>query len=106
MKKYVASGTLQPPLAWNAELIAGDVAEQVARLKAEDGGNILMYGCGPVARALQEHGLVDEYLFWVYPVVRGAGIRLFGADFSTDLDLVGSRDFAGGFTVLTCVPKR
>src|SRR5262245_26052904 len=45
MPKYVVSTTLREPLSWNAALIEGDVAREVARLKEEPGGNIVVYGC-------------------------------------------------------------
>jgi len=104
LPKYVASTTLDEPLAWNATLIKGDVPQQVARLKQESGRDILMYGCGELARTLLEHDLIDEFRFWVYPVVRGSGTRLFGSGTRADLKLVETRDFGGGFAVLTCRP--
>jgi hypothetical protein len=50
MPKFVASTTLKEPLAWNATLIKGDVAKEVAKLKQQPGQDILMYGCGALAR--------------------------------------------------------
>src|SRR5262249_25471673 len=78
LPKFVASRTLREPLAWNAALITGDGAQAVARLKQQSGQDILMYGCGELARTLMQHDLIDEYRFWVYPVVGGEGTRLFG----------------------------
>ena len=106
MPKYVASTTLQAPLSWNSTLIEGDVAEEVAKLKQQPGQDIVMYGCGRLARTLLEHGLMDEFRFWVYPVVRGKGTRLFEDLSNTDLELVDTQTFDAGFTVLTCRPKR
>jgi dihydrofolate reductase len=78
LAKHVASTTLKEPLEWNnSSLLKGDVAEVVANLKRQPGQNILMYGCGPLARTLAQHDLIDEYRFWVYPVVWGSGKRLF-----------------------------
>lgn len=105
MPKYVASTTLTEPLTWNASLITGDVPAEVARLKEQPGQAILMYGCGQLARTLVEHGLIDEFQFWVYPVVRGRGTTLFGDGMSLDLNLVETRAFSSGFAVLTCQPK-
>jgi dihydrofolate reductase len=106
LPKYVASTTLKAPLSWNSTLIEGDVAGQVAKLKQQPGSDILMYGCGQLARTLQEHDLMDEYRFWVYPAVRGSGTRLFEDAINTDLELVDTRVFAAGFTVLTCRPRK
>jgi dihydrofolate reductase len=105
LAKYVASTTLKAPLTWNATLIDGDVAQEVARLKQEPGQDIVMYGCGRLARTLLEHGLMDEFRFWVYPVVRGGGSRLFEDAIAADLELVDTRVFEAGFAILTCRPK-
>lgn len=105
MPKYVASTTLNEPLAWNATLIKGDIPAEVARLKQQPGQAIVMYGCGELARTLLEHDLIDEFRFWVYPVVRGGGARLFGDGARADLKLVETRAFGAGFAVLTCRPE-
>ena len=51
----------------------GDLAEEVAKLKQQPGQDILMYGFGPVAQTLQQHGLLDEVRLWVHPVFVGSG---------------------------------
>jgi dihydrofolate reductase len=104
MPKYVASTTLSEPLTWNATLLEGDIPAEVARLKEQPGQALVMYGCGELARTLLEHDLIDEFRFWVYPVVRGSGARLFGDGARADLQLVETRAFSAGFTVLTCQP--
>ena len=77
--KHVVSTTLQEPLEWNnSSLIAGDVAEEVGRLKQQPGKDILVFGSGKLARTLMEHDLIDEYRLMVFPVVVGKGKRLFG----------------------------
>jgi dihydrofolate reductase len=77
--KHVASRSLQEPLEWNnSTLIEGDVAEEVSRLKQQDGKDILVFGSGELARTLMEHDLVDEYRLMVFPIVVGKGKRLFG----------------------------
>ncbi|MDQ3436304.1 MAG: dihydrofolate reductase family protein [Actinomycetota bacterium] len=77
--KHVVSTTLEEPLEWNnSTLIEGDVAEGVARLKRQDGKDILVFGGGELARTLMEHDLVDEYRLMVFPIVVGRGKRLFG----------------------------
>ena len=77
--KHVASRTLQEPLEWNnSTLIKGDVAEEVSKLKRQEGKDILVFGSGELVRTLMEHDLVDEYRLMVIPVVVGKGKRLFG----------------------------
>jgi dihydrofolate reductase len=105
MPKYVVSTTLREPLAWNATLIKGDVPAQIATLKAQPGQSIVVYGCGRLAKTLLDHGLVDEFRFWIYPSVRGSGTRLFNDGVSADLELVDTKTFRNGFVVMTCRPK-
>jgi dihydrofolate reductase len=77
MPKLVASRTLKEPLEWNATLIKGDVAQEIARLKQEPGRNIEMYGSTALMQALMRHDLIDEYRIWVHPLILGSGKRLF-----------------------------
>jgi dihydrofolate reductase len=79
MRKYVVSTTLTDEEAtWeNSQVIRGDVAGEVARLKAHPGGDILVAGSCSLAHSLMEHGLVDEYRLMVFPIVLGSGKRLF-----------------------------
>jgi dihydrofolate reductase len=58
-------------------VISGDVAEAVAKLKEQPGGDILVNGSARLVQELAEHGLVDEYRLMVFPVVLGSGKRLF-----------------------------
>ena len=82
MTKYVASRTLTET-AWNATLIEGDVAEELARLKEQPGKDILKWGTGELDRTLVEHGLVDEFHFWYFPVILGSGKHLSRVQVST-----------------------
>ncbi len=99
MPKHVASRTLTET-TWNASLIEGDVAKGVAALKAQDGGDILKYGTGELDKALAERRLVDEFHFWLFPVVAGHGERLFDGLDPTTLRLVETNRFASGIVVL------
>jgi len=83
MPKYVVSSTLRE-LTWsNSTLIEGDVAAEVAKLKKQVPGDILVAGSATLVRALVEHDLVDELRLMVFPIVLGSGKRLFGDSAST-----------------------
>jgi dihydrofolate reductase len=105
MPKYVASRTLKET-TWNAQVLQGDAADAVAELKKQDGGDLLKYGTGEFDKALLERKLVDEYHFWIFPVLAG-GDRMFqGVDLDvTHLDLVGSTTFKSGIIVHKLAPK-
>jgi dihydrofolate reductase len=77
MPKYVVSKTLDT-LAWNnSTQIKANVVEEVTKLKQQPGENILIYGCGDLALLLAQNGVLDELHFWIHPVVRGDGQRIF-----------------------------
>jgi dihydrofolate reductase len=76
-RKYVASTTLDAVEWNNATLLTGDVAEAVAALKEEDGPEIQVHGSGNLIQTLLRHDLVDEFRLIVFPLVLGAGKRLF-----------------------------
>jgi dihydrofolate reductase len=105
MPKYVATTTLDE-LEWsNSTPIKGDVAEEVAKLKQQDGGPILVAGSRTLVHTLMEHDLIDEYRLMVFPVVLGSGQRLFPE--SPDkiaLELVDTKTFDTGVQVHTYRP--
>lgn len=75
--KFVASRTLES-LTWNnSHLLTGDIVQEVARLKAQDGGEIQVHGSGNLIQTLLQHDLVDTLRIWQFPVVLGIGKRLF-----------------------------
>ena len=76
--KFVASRTLTKVEWNNCFLLKGDVAEEVAKLKAQEGGEIQVHGSGTLLQTLLKHDLVDTLRLWQFPVVIGAGKRLFG----------------------------
>jgi dihydrofolate reductase len=81
LPKYVASRTLTEPLAWqNSMLLDSPVAESVARLRSEDGRNLLVVGSTELTAALLAHDLVDELRLMIDPVILGGGKRCFGDD--------------------------
>ena len=78
LPKYVVSSTLEEPRWSNATVLKGEVVEEVSKLKQELDGDIVVYASYQLGRALMEHDLVDELRLVVFPVVLGAGERLFG----------------------------
>jgi dihydrofolate reductase len=78
LPKYVVSSTLEAPGWNNSTILNGDAVDEVSKLKHELNGNIVVPGSIQLARALFEHDLADELQLMIYPVVLGAGRRLFG----------------------------
>ena len=97
--KYVASRSELGPLEWNATAIEGDAIEGVRRLKVEHDGDLVMSGCGELARELIQAGLVDELLFWVHPRIQGPGTRPYEAA-TIPVRLLETRPFDSGVTLL------
>jgi dihydrofolate reductase len=104
MPKYVASRTLTEA-SWNAELIEGDLAEQVAELKQGDGGDLIKYGTGELDRVLLGEGLIDELHVWVFPVIAGSGQRLAEGLDLTHLELLDVSRFDSGIVVHVLGPR-
>jgi len=77
MPKYVVSSSLKDPDWNNSTVLAGDVIQEVSKLKEERDGEIVVAGSTRLARTLMENDLVDELRLMIYPVVLGAGERLF-----------------------------
>ena len=94
-KKYVVSSTLSA-VDWNAELVRGDLAPAVRRLKEEPGGDLLLGGV-TLPASLADLGLIDEYVFVVHPVVAGHGPTLLaGLRERIRLELVDRHEFRSG----------
>jgi dihydrofolate reductase len=105
--KLVASKTLKEPLEWNATLIRGDVAHEIAKLKQEGGRNIEMYGSTALMQTLMQHDLIDEYRIWVHPLVLGSGKRLFPENRqSVRLELKEAKTRSSGVVGLFFAPAR
>ncbi|WP_254533035.1 dihydrofolate reductase family protein [Natrinema gelatinilyticum] len=106
LPKYIVSTSLEEATWNNSTIIDGDVTEEVAALKQEDGKDILVNGSGELVDTLVEHDLVDEYRLMVHPVVQGSGKRLFGgATAPTTMRLVDTEAFDSGVVVLTYGPS-
>jgi dihydrofolate reductase len=78
MPKYVVSSTLKDPYWNNSTVLAGDVMQEVSKLKQEFDGEIVVAGSIRLVRTLMDNDLVDQLRLMIYPVVLGAGERLFG----------------------------
>jgi dihydrofolate reductase len=78
MPKYVVSSTLRDPAWTNTTVLDGDLVDEVTRLTKEQDGDIVVHGSAQLVQALVENDLVDEFHLMVFPVLLGAGKRLFG----------------------------
>jgi len=102
MPKYVVSSTLEHPDWNNSRVLTGDVVTEVSKLKQDLDGEIVVPASYQLGRTLIEHDLVDELRLVVFPVVLGAGERLFGETGETKpMRLVNSQIIGDGITYLT-----
>ena len=102
MPKYVVSSTLEDPDWNNSTVLKRDVVDEVSKLKQELNGEIVVLGSPQLARTLIEHDLVDELRLMIYPVVLGAGARLFGeTSDKKPLRLVDTQIVGDGVAILT-----
>jgi dihydrofolate reductase len=102
LPKYVVSSTLQRPRWSNATVLRGDVVDQVSKLKRELDGDVVVYASYQLGRTLIEQDLVDELRLFVFPVVVGAGERLFGeTSDKTPLRLVDTKTVGDGLVFVT-----
>ena len=106
MPKYVASRSLTET-HWNATLLNPDAASAIARLKDQPGKDLIKYGTSRLDDTLVRAGLIDEFRFWIRPVVVGAGQRLF-EDVDTSLlklKLTDQKGLENGSVILTYAPQ-
>ncbi len=102
LPKYVVSSTLEDPRWSNSTVLTGDVVDTVSKLKQELEGEIVVYGSYQLGRTLMEHDLVDELRLVVFPVVLGAGERLFGeTSDKKSMRLVDAKTIGDGLAFLT-----
>jgi dihydrofolate reductase len=106
MPKYVVSSTLAEPEWSNTTVLSGDLGEAVAKLRAEQDGDVVVHGSATLVQGLLDRDLVDELRLMVFPVVLGSGKRLFGdtAD-KKPLQLVDSKVVGEGVAILIYQPK-
>ena len=102
MPKYVVSSTLEDPEWTGSTVLKGDVVTEVSKLKLELDGEIVVPASYQLGRTLMEHDLVDELRLVVFPVVLGAGERLFGQiGDKKPLRLLSARTIGDGLAFLT-----
>ena len=100
LPKYVASTTLEKAEWNNSSIIKTNLVQEVAALKQQPGGDILVAGSVALIRALMEADLVDEYRLLVYPIVLGKGKRLFTDGVAASLKLTESKPMGATGVVL------
>ncbi|HZX04902.1 dihydrofolate reductase family protein [Kribbella sp.] len=102
LPKYVVSATLREPQWTNATVLAGDPVSEVSKLRDQLLGEIVVYGSRPLVRMMMEHDLVDELRLTVFPVVLGAGERVFGeTSDKRPLRLIHTKTVGNGLAHLT-----
>jgi len=105
LPKYVVSSTLENPEWNNTSVLRGDVVQEAAKLRERYERDVVVHGSPQLAQTLIEHDLVDELRLLVYPVIVGAGKRLFGGTAHTrNLRLVETRTFDDGIHLLVYRP--
>jgi len=105
MPKYVASRTLKQPLAWNANLLQGNVADEIRRLKQEPGKDLLQYGIGELTNTMLQNKLIDEIQLMVFPFTFGKGERWFDILDAGSFALLECRSFSSGVVLLRYRPN-
>ena len=105
--KYVVSSTLQDPIWNNTTVLKGNVVDEVSKLKQQLAGDIVVPASFRLVRTLIEHDLADELRLMLYPVVLGAGERLFGeTSVKKPLRLISTRTVGNDLAYLTYQPVR
>jgi len=105
--KYVVSSTLQGPAWNNTTVLKGNVVNEVSKLKQQLAGDIVVPASFQLVRTLIEHDLADELRLMIYPVVLGAGERLFGeTSVKKPLRLISTRTVGNDLAYLTYQPVR
>lgn len=103
--KLVASTTLSGELSWNATLLGTDAIASLKKIKEQPGRDIMMYGSSTLMSSLLRHGLVDRLDLLVFPIVVGAGQRMFTEDGpKVKLNLVSQDELSTGAAVLSYQP--
>ncbi|MGD0751977.1 MAG: dihydrofolate reductase family protein [Anaerolineales bacterium] len=99
MQKIVFSTTIKQ-VGWNSQLVRGDIAAEVNRLKAQPGGDMSVGGAG-LAASFMRLGLIDEYRLYLHPVLLGGGKPMFGPlQDKINVELVETHSFGSGVVLL------
>jgi dihydrofolate reductase len=101
IRKYVFSSTLEKTGWSNSTIVKGDVAVEAAKLKQQDGKDLVIYGHGLLGQTLLRHDLLDELKLWIHPLFTGRGKLLFREGERHKLKLVAQKTLATGVVVLT-----
>lgn len=101
--KYVATSS-RAPLAWGPSAALHDPAQDVARLKQENGRDLVIQGSSVLVQTLLKHRLIDEITLLVFPVTLGHGKRIFGPDAQSALKLVSSKTTPLGVVINKYLP--
>ncbi len=105
LPKYVATKTLRKADWDGTTLLSGDVVEEVRRLKEQPGRELQVHGSGDLLQTLMAHDLIDEHRLFVYPVLVGAGRRLFrDGSAAKTFELTESRMTPAGVAILAYAP--
>ncbi len=104
--KYVVSSSLRDVTWNNSHVITGNIVEEVAKLKAQPGGILLVNGSADLVQLLAQHHLIDEYYFSVAPLVLGKGKRLFQEGDQARFQLVNSKAYKTGMLRLNYEPTK
>jgi dihydrofolate reductase len=104
MPKYVVSDSMGEAGWTNSTVIGGDLSAEVAKLKGNHDGDIVVHGSAQLAQALLDQDLVDELRLMVFPVVLGGGKRLFGDSGKKPMRLTDSKTVGDGVAILVYEP--
>jgi dihydrofolate reductase len=104
MPKYVFSSTLRNVDWNNSTIIHGDVVAEAAKLKQQEGRNLIIYGHGLLGQTFLKHHLLDEIHFSVHPVLVGGGKLLFSEGEKATMELVSAKPRRNGVVILSYKP--
>ena len=104
-RKYVVTTTLDKAEWNNSMLIKDNIIEEIQKLKAQDGPDIVVHGSANLVQTLIQNNLVDTFRLLVYPVVVGTGKRLFNEKTPAKLKLAETRSFSSGVVALIYQPE-
>lgn len=107
VRKYVVSSSLKKAEWQNSSILKGNIGEEIARLKQQPGGDVLITGSATLVRSLMGTDLIDEYRLLVQPILTGSGERFWKSEISlTKLQLVSTKTYPKGVIGLTYQPVK